>query len=85
MGRADGSRGFVIACVPPFGSMAERTLVAGDAILPLPDGLDDGTAVAMGTTGLAAWVPLTPTSLSATCKRPVRSTSSSTSSTVAIS
>lgn len=46
------------APIPPFGSMAERTLVAADAPIELPDGLDDGLAVALGIAGLAGWLPL---------------------------
>lgn len=45
--------------VQPFGSMAERSLVASGEVFDLPDGLDDGLAVALGVAGLAAWIPLT--------------------------
>lgn len=46
------------APIAPFGSMAERTLVAADAPIDLPDGLDDGLAVALGIAGIAGWLPL---------------------------
>jgi NADPH2:quinone reductase len=55
---ADGSRVFFSACVPPFGSFAERALVPTAATIALPDDVDDGTAIALWTSGLAAWMPL---------------------------
>lgn len=55
----DGRRVYFVGCVPPHGTMAERTLVERPKLIPLPDGVDDGTAVALGTAGLAAWMPLT--------------------------
>ena len=58
VGTVDGRRVYFNGCVAPFGSMAERTLVPADALLDVPDGLDDGLAVAMGIAGLAAWLPL---------------------------
>lgn len=42
----------------PFGSMAERTIVAHTGVMGLPDDLDDGTTTALGISGLAAWLPL---------------------------
>lgn len=42
----------------PFGSMAERALVEAAAVIDVPDGLDDGLAVALGVAGFAAWLPL---------------------------
>jgi NADPH:quinone reductase-like Zn-dependent oxidoreductase len=55
---ADGTRVFFPACVAPFGSFAERALISTDKALPLPDAVDDGTAIALWTAGLAAWMPL---------------------------
>jgi NADPH2:quinone reductase len=55
---ADGTRVFFPLCLPPFGSFAERALVPEAAVIPLPDGVDDGTAIALWTSGLAAWGPL---------------------------
>lgn len=46
------------APVAPFGSMAQRALVAADGCFEVPDDLDDGLAVALGIAGLAAWLPL---------------------------
>jgi NADPH:quinone reductase-like Zn-dependent oxidoreductase len=53
VGMLDGKRIYFDAPVAPFGSMAERTAY------PVPDGLDDGVAVALGISGLAAWLALT--------------------------
>lgn len=55
----DGRRVYFGATIAPFGSMAERALVDPEALFPVPDGVDDGTAVALGIAGLAAWLPLT--------------------------
>jgi NADPH2:quinone reductase len=40
---------------PPFGGMAERTLVRRGAWLPVPDPVDDVTAAAFANPGMAAW------------------------------
>lgn len=45
--------------VPPHGSMAQRAVALEAALMDVPDGLDDGLAVALGIAGLAAWLPLT--------------------------
>ncbi len=55
----DGQRGYFPFCVPPFGSLAERALVLRQGFVPLPDDVDAGAAVGVGTAGLAAWIPLT--------------------------
>jgi NADPH:quinone reductase-like Zn-dependent oxidoreductase len=44
--------------IPPHGSMAARAVAAADALTDVPDGLDDGLAIALGVAGLAAWLPL---------------------------
>src|SRR3712207_1930520 len=59
VGTVAGRRVWFDGCVAPFGSMAQRALVPADALYDVPDGLDDGVAVAMGIAGLAAWLPLT--------------------------
>lgn len=41
-----------------FGSMAEHALVDPDCIFPVPDGIGDDYAAALGNAGLAAWLPL---------------------------
>jgi len=55
----DGRRVYFDAPIAPFGSMAERSLVDPGSTYPVPDGLDDGVAVALGISGLAAWLALT--------------------------
>jgi NADPH:quinone reductase-like Zn-dependent oxidoreductase len=45
--------------IAPFGSMAERALVNPDALIEVPDGIDDAQAVGFGISGLAAWLSLT--------------------------
>jgi NADPH2:quinone reductase len=52
----DGTRVYFDESVPPYGSMAERTLVPRDALLPVADGVDDAVAAALGNTGLGAWL-----------------------------
>jgi NADPH:quinone reductase-like Zn-dependent oxidoreductase len=58
VGLLDGRRVYFDAPVAPFGSMAQRTLVDPDATYPVPDAVDDGLAVALGISGLAAWLAL---------------------------
>jgi NADPH2:quinone reductase len=55
----DGRRMYFDATVPPYGSLAERTLVPSDALLEVAQGADDAVAAALGNTGLAAWLALT--------------------------
>jgi NADPH2:quinone reductase len=59
VGMLDGRRVYFDAPVPPFGSMAERALVDPRSTYPVPDAVDDGVAVALGVSGLAAWLALT--------------------------
>src|ERR1700751_1304547 len=40
----------------PFGSMAERTLIDPKFSFPVPDGVADDVAAALGNAGLAAWL-----------------------------
>ncbi len=56
---ADGSRVYFDSPPAPYGSWAERTRVDPEKAYPVPDGLSDDLAVAMGIAGLAAWLPLT--------------------------
>src|SRR3984957_5105879 len=58
-GMLDGARVYFDAPVAPFGSMAERALVDPSHTYPVPDGVADGVAVALGISGLAAWLALT--------------------------
>jgi NADPH:quinone reductase-like Zn-dependent oxidoreductase len=56
---ADGSRVYFDNGAGPFGSMAERAPVDPARSFPIPDGLDEGQAVALGIAGLAGWLALT--------------------------
>jgi len=55
----DGSRAYFVDPPPPHGALAERTLLEPSATYPVPDGVDDGVAVALGIAGLAGWLALT--------------------------
>jgi NADPH2:quinone reductase len=54
----DGGLAYFDGPVPPYGSMAERTVVADESVIPLPEGLDPALAVCFGIAGLAAWLAL---------------------------
>jgi NADPH:quinone reductase-like Zn-dependent oxidoreductase len=54
-----GRRVYFDGPVPPFGSMAERALIDPRSTYEVPEGIDDGVAVALGISGLAAWLALT--------------------------
>ena len=55
----DGSRAYFVDPPPPYGALAQRTLLDPSATYPVPDGVDDGVAVALGIAGLAGWLALT--------------------------
>lgn len=59
VGLLDGRRVYFDAPILPYGSMAERTLIDPRATCDVPDGVEDGVAVALGISGLAAWLALT--------------------------
>jgi NADPH:quinone reductase-like Zn-dependent oxidoreductase len=59
VGVLNGERVYFDAPISPFGSMAERAPIDPASTYPLPDGVDDGVAVALGISGLAAWLALT--------------------------
>ena len=59
VGMLDGERVYFDGPISPFGSMAERALIDPASTMRVPDGVDDGVAVALGISGLAAWLPLT--------------------------
>jgi NADPH2:quinone reductase len=42
----------------PFGSMAQRALIDPRSTFDVPDGVPDGVAVALGISGVAAWLAL---------------------------
>jgi NADPH:quinone reductase-like Zn-dependent oxidoreductase len=54
-----GARVYFDAPIAPFGSMAERALIDARSTYPVPAGVSDGLAVALGISGLAAWLALT--------------------------
>jgi NADPH:quinone reductase-like Zn-dependent oxidoreductase len=58
VGTRDGRRVYFDSPVFPFGSMAERTLIDASSAYPIPDGVEDGVAIALGVSGLAAWLAL---------------------------
>jgi len=54
----DGARVFFGGPRPPFGAMAERTVVRRPQCFPVPDALDDVTAAAIPNPGVSAWLAL---------------------------
>jgi NADPH:quinone reductase-like Zn-dependent oxidoreductase len=59
VGLLDGRRVYFDTPILPYGSMAERALIDRQATYDVPDGVEDGVAVALGISGLAAWLALT--------------------------
>jgi NADPH2:quinone reductase len=55
---SDGRRVYFGRSTPPYGSMAERTLVHLASTVPVPEGLDEGLALAIGIAGQAGWLAL---------------------------
>ncbi len=55
----DGRRVYFSFPRPPFGSMAERTVVPAVNCIPAPDGVDDITLAAIADPGFSAWAALT--------------------------
>ncbi|HLW01805.1 MAG TPA: zinc-binding dehydrogenase [Ktedonobacterales bacterium] len=55
---ANGQRVYFARPLAPYGSMAQKTLVASRDLIPVPDGVDDAVAAALGNAGQAAWLPL---------------------------
>jgi NADPH:quinone reductase-like Zn-dependent oxidoreductase len=58
VGLLAGERVYFDAPILPFGSMAERALIDPVSTYPVPDGVGDGVAVALGISGLTAWLAL---------------------------
>ena len=54
----DGRRVFFGGTRPPFGAMAERTVVPRAFTFPVPDGLSDEVAAALPNPGVSAWLSL---------------------------
>lgn len=59
VGMLDGARVYFDAPIAPFGAMAERALINPASAYAVPEGVSDGVAVALGISGLAAWLALT--------------------------
>lgn len=55
---SDGTRVYVPATRPPFGTLAERVPSAAAQLVPLPEGLSDTRAAAIAVPGLSCWNPL---------------------------
>jgi NADPH2:quinone reductase len=55
---SDGSRVFFGGCRPPYGAMAQRTVVPRAFCFPVEDGVDDATAAALPNPGISAWLTL---------------------------
>lgn len=58
VGRTEGGERSYFEAKPPHGSLAERAVAVEDALVPLPDAVDDALATAFGVAGLAAWLAL---------------------------
>ncbi len=56
---SQGRRVYFVLPRAPFGSMAERTVVAATHCLDLPEALDDATAAAIANPGMSSWAALT--------------------------
>jgi NADPH:quinone reductase-like Zn-dependent oxidoreductase len=59
---AEGTRVFVetrAGRLPRDGSLAERCAVPDDDVVPIPEGVPDPLAAALGMSGVAAWMALT--------------------------
>jgi len=54
----DGTRVYFGHSQNPYGAWAERTVVLEAEIWPIPDAVSDGLAVALGTSGTGALIPL---------------------------
>jgi NADPH2:quinone reductase len=54
----DGTRVYCGGCRPPYGMMAEQTVVSRAWCVPIPDSVDDITAAALPNPALSSWLPL---------------------------
>lgn len=55
----DGKRVYFVLPEPPFGALAEKSLVRSGLCIAIPDGLDDITAAALANPGMSSWAALT--------------------------
>jgi NADPH2:quinone reductase len=59
VGHVDGGqRVFFGGARPPYGAMAQRTVVPRAFTFPVPDNVDDATAAALPNPGISAWLSL---------------------------
>lgn len=58
VGTLDGQRVYFLATNSPYGTLAEKTLVNQNMVIPLPDGIDDITAAAIANPGMSSWAAL---------------------------
>src|SRR5262249_25249650 len=56
---SDGQRVFFGGCRPPYGGMAQRTVVPKAFVFPVPTALTDELAAALPNPGVSAWLALT--------------------------
>ena len=54
----DGKRVYFGGVRKPWGTLAERAVVASTMYIPLPDGIDDVQAAAIANPGMSAWLSL---------------------------
>jgi NADPH:quinone reductase-like Zn-dependent oxidoreductase len=54
----DGARVYFAGSRPPYGAMAQRTVVSRQRCVPLPENVDDVTAAALINPGVSAWLTL---------------------------
>jgi len=60
----DGTRVYFGLARPPYGTMAERSVVLREMIFPIPDRLDDLTAAAFFNPAQSSWLAFTRAQLS---------------------
>ena len=58
VGEIDGQRVFFGGCRPPYGAMAQRTVVPRAFVFRVADSLDDALAAALPNPGVSAWLAL---------------------------
>lgn len=54
----DGQRVYFGGTPPPYGAMAQRSVVRGEFTFPIPDSLSDESAAAIVNPGVSAWLTL---------------------------
>lgn len=58
VGLLDGKKYYFLATNPPYGTLAEKTLINKNMMIALPDGIDNVTAAAIANPGMSSWVAL---------------------------